>query len=180
MAPKSWGLLLTAVLAGCGPYAYKYKAPDSKEGTVPVLLSFSGAPVVAQAAYFLEGATCSELRDLQPNDSPTKSVRVFTPIGQPASFHIVGTISTSTSLGHSTSTVRIQQCFNDIVTFTPSANASYRLLYERNGDQCRVSLQEEQGGNLKDLTGTLVRRTKFFGGTSTPSSSFCTDPWSHK
>ena len=180
MTSKRWGLLLTVALAGCGPYFYKYKAPDSTEGMVPISVSFSGDPVVAQAAYFLEGATCSELRDLQPNDSPTKSVRVFAPTGQPASFHVVGTTSSSTSLGYSTSTVRLQQCFNDIVTFIPSANASYRLLYERNGDQCRVSLQEERSGTRQDATAALVRRTKFFGGSSTPSSSFCTDPWPHR
>jgi hypothetical protein len=156
---------LLVFLSGCGPFYYKYAAPPAGETDVKVVIRYSGDAVYPQAGYFLNGANCSDLRDLEI--SPLGSKEVVTRAGEPATF----TLSDLSVKGQ-----YIRSCGFG-TTFYPERGKSYRLDYIREGTVCRLALTQigVDGKVERDVTSLLQERkpqSQFF---NSPEKSFCSD-----
>lgn len=165
-----------------GPYFYKYSDPPSSDGRSEVVVSMEVKAFVPQAAYFLEGESCSDLRDLQlSNDRSSRTV--LAPIGRLASFHIHGLVSLAFINSLATypyTKLRITTCGNQIVSFPVGKDIKYRLSYVELANGCSLSLYGEEAGKVSDISESLIPRTSSFGSGREPSSSFCTDHFDGK
>jgi len=165
-------------LTGCvGPYFYKYTDPPSSEGHSEVTVSMVVTNYVPQAAYFLNGESCSELRDLQLSKERT-SRTVLVPTGKWTSFHIHGLVSMKTTqmpTRYLPGTMVITTCGNQVVSFPTENGVKYQLIYREQPDSCSLSLYSDEFGEVRDISKALIQRNFSFANSPTPSSSICTD-----
>lgn len=170
--------LASFALSGCaGPYFYKYADPPSNEGYSEVAVKMLVTNTVPQGAYFLNGESCSELRDLQLSKERT-SRTVLAPAGKWASFHIHGLVSTKITqipMPNLPGKMELTTCGNQVVSFPVESGVKYQLLYRELPEGCSLSLYGDRSGVVKDITKELIQRKFSFADSPTPSSSFCKD-----
>lgn len=170
--------LASLAVCGCvGPYFYKYADPPSNEGYSEVAVKMVVTNIVPQGAYFLNGESCSELRDLQLSKERT-SRSVLAPAGKLASFHIHGLVSTKITqipMPYLPGKMELTTCGNQIVSFPVESGSKYQLVYRELADGCSLSLQSDKSGAVKDISNELIQRRFSFANSPAPSSSFCTD-----